>query len=385
VVVLGIVGRTPVAGVAWQALHYLEGFRRIGFDAYYVEDTRDWPYDAERNTVSEDSGYTLRYLGRVMAWAGFGERWAYRAAPEGGRAHGPAAGALPELFATADALVNVTGATVLRDEYLRTPVRIFLETDPFAPEVEVVRGERFTVELLAAHTHHFTFGENLGQADCRIPVGRFPYHVTRQPVVVDWWATDGPPPPGSAAAFTTIASWRQTGKDVEWQGEVYRWSKHLEFLKVVDLPRRVGTPLELALTGADAETARLLTGRGWRLRDGWTLSLDIHPYRQYIRDSLGEFTVSKDQYVRTASGWFSDRSVCYLAAGRPVITQETAFSKFVPTGKGLFAFRTLDDIVAAFDLIGRDHAAHCRAAAELAAEYFAAERVLERLCRDAGL
>jgi hypothetical protein len=383
-VVLGIVGRTPVAGVAWQALHYLEGFRRLGFDVYYVEDTGDWPYDAERNTVTDDCRYTVGYLGRVMEWAGFADRWAYRAAADG-TVYGLSAEVLAEVFATAEVLINVTGATVLREEHLRPPIRIFLETDPLAPEVEVVRGEPFTVNLLAAHTHHFTFGENIGSADCRIPVGRFAYGRTRQPVILDWWAAEALPEPGPAAAFTTIASWRQPGKDVEWQGEIYRWSKHLEFLKVVDLPRRVDAALELALSAMDDETGQLLTGRGWRVRDGFALSLDILPYRGYIQRSLGEFTVSKDQYVRPATGWFSDRSACYLAAARPVITQETAFSKFIPVGKGLFAFRTIEDVVAAFDLIAGDYAGHCRAAADLAAEHFAAERVLGRLCRDAGL
>ncbi len=384
-VVLGIVGRTPVAGVAWQALHYLEGFRRLGFDVYYVEDTGDWPYDPEQNAVTGDGRYTVGYLARVLGWAGLHDRWAYRAAAEGGRCYGIGEAALAELFATADALVNVTGATVLRDEHLRVPVRIFLETDPVVPQIEVAQGERFTTDLLAAHTHHFTFGENLGSPDCPIPLGPFAYRLTRQPIVLDWWATDAATAPAADAPFTTIGSWRQTGKDVEWQGQVYRWSKHLEFLKVIDLPRQAGHALELALTRVDADAVRLLTTHGWRLRDGLALSLELEPYREYIRGSRGEFTVTKDQYVRPRSGWFSDRSACYLAAHRPVITQDTGFSKYIPTGKGLFAFQTIDDILAALDTVARDYEANCRAAAEIAAEYFAAEPVLDRLGREVGL
>jgi hypothetical protein len=382
-VVLGIAARTPVAGVAWQVLHYLEGFRRLGFDVYYVEDTGDWPYDPERNTIGEDSRYPVSYLARLMAWAGFGDRWAYRSGPEGGRLHGLPERTLAEVLGTADAVVNVTGATVLRDEHRRVPVRIFLETDPFVPQVEVARGERFTIDLLSAHTHHFTFGENLGAADCPVPLGPFAYRPTRQPIVLDWWAAEAPPDPG--APFTTVASWRQSGKDIEWQGSLYRWSKHLEFLKFADLPRHTGEPLELALTLVDDEAKRLLTDHGWRLRDGLALSLDIRPYREYLQGSRGEVTVAKDQYVRSWSGWFSDRSACYLAAGRPVVTQETGFSKLLPTGKGLFAFRDLGDIVTALDEIAGDYGGHCRSAREIAAEHFGAEPVLSRLCDEAGL
>ena len=177
----------------------------------------------------------------------------------------------------------------------------------------------------------------------------------------------------------------KSGKDIEWQGDLYRWSKHLEFLKFADLPRHTGEPLELALTLVDDEAKRLLADHGWRLRDGLALSLDIRPYREYLQRSRGEVTVAKDQYVRSWSGWFSDRSACYLAAGRPVVTQETGFSKHLPTGKGLFAFRDRADIVAALDAIAGDHAGHCRAARELAGEYFGAEPVLGRLCDEAGL
>jgi hypothetical protein len=382
-VVLGIAARIPVAGVAWQVLHYLEGFRRLGFDVYYVEDTGDWPYDPERNAISEDSRYPVRYLADIMGWAGFGDRWAYRSGPEGGRLHGLSEPTLAEVLGTADAVVNVTGATVLRDEHRRVPVRIFVETDPFIPQVEVARGERFTIDLLSAHTHHFTFGESVGAADCPIPVGPFAYRPTRQPVVLDWWTAAAPPDP--AAPFTTVASWRQSGKDIEWQGELYRWSKHLEFLKFVELPRRTGAPLELALTLVDDEAKRLLADHGWRLRDGLALSLDIRPYREYLQRSRGEVTVAKDQYVRSWSGWFSDRSACYLAAGRPVVTQETGFSKHLPTGKGLFAFRDLADIATALDEIAGDYAGHCRAAAGIAEECFSAESVLGRLATQAGL
>jgi len=321
-----------------------------------------------------------------MAWCGLGDRWAYRAEPLGGRAFGISELDLARLYRRADAVINLHGATAFRDEHLRVPIRIYLETDPVRPQIEVARGEARAIELLAGHTHHFTFAENLGAADCRVPVGRFEYRPTRQPVVLDWWAQEDSSSNGQAparAAFTTISSWRQSGRDIEWDGETYVWSKHAEFLKFIELPRRTAQPLELALA-ADNETIQLIRGHGWRTIDAVTLSKDIVPYRQYILGSRGEFTVAKDQYVRPRSGWFSDRSACYLAAGRPVITQDTGFAKILPTGRGLFAFETIEDVLCALEAIDRDYAGHCRAALEVAREHFAAEKVLTSLLNQAG-
>jgi hypothetical protein len=287
---------------------------------------------------------------------------------------------------------------LLRAEHLRVPVRIYLETDPVLPQIEVANGNSFSIGLLGAHTHHFTYGENLGAPDCAVPVERFNYHPTRQPVVLDWWKSPAAP---SSGRFTTIASWRQAGKDLAWNGETYTWSKHHEFLKLIDLPRRTPQPLELALalkskTGAngngcaalddgDVEALRLLTSHGWRVIEGLPLSRELSSYRDYIMTSRGEFTVAKDQNVRLRSGWFSDRSACYLAAGRPVVTQDTAFGNFLPTGEGLFAFNTIEEIVAVFEAINSDYERHCRAARAIAEEYFRAETVLAKLVKDSGL
>jgi len=395
-VVLGMMGRMPVAGVTWQFLQYLEGFRRLGFATYYVEDTGEWPYDPDRNTISDDPSYAVRSIGELMRRYGFADHWAYRAVD--GRVYGLSADELDGLLARADALVNVTGATVLREEHRRVPVRIYLETDPVLPQIEVAKGNPFYLDMLGAHTHHFTYGENIGQPDCGVPVtARFPYRPTRPPVVLDWWSEPAVAP---GPAFTTVASWRQAGKDVEWRGETYTWSKHHEFLKIIDLPRRTPQPLELALAirgqpgpsdgwvprdQEDAEAVRLLTAHGWRVTNAMPLSREIAPYRDYIRGSRGELTVAKDQNVRLRSGWFSDRSACYLAAGRPVITQDTAFGKLVPTGAGLFAFRGLEDALAALDAVNADYAAHAAAARETAAGYFRAETVLAKLVEDCGL
>lgn len=381
-VVLGIMGRMPVAGVAWQVLHYLEGFRRLGHSVYYVEDTGDWPYDPEQNTITDDCRYAINHIARLMAWCGLPDRWAYRAARRGDRTFGLSESQLSELLKEADVLINLTGATVLHDAYRRVPIRVYLETDPVQSQIEVAQGRECTIEWLSTHTHHFTYGENLGASDCGVPIVRFEYRPTREPIVLDWWISGAINNlPSDRDAFTTIASWRQSGRDIEWNGEVYTWSKHLEFLKFIDLPRRTGQALELALAlkNEDADVIPLLRSHGWRTVDAIALSKDILSYRDYIVGSRGEFTVAKDQNIRLRSGWFSDRSACYLGAGRPVITQDTGFGKILPTGKGLFAFTTMEDILTALDAIRSDYEGNSRVAREIAAEYFAAEKVVSAL------
>jgi hypothetical protein len=373
----------PFAGVTWQVLHYLEGFRRLGHRVFYLEDTGAWPFDPERGIVSEDAGPTLAYIRRMLERVRLDDAWAYRNAVDG-RVHGASEERLRSELERADALVNVSAVTVLGDEHMRVPVRIYLETDPVLAQIEIAQADQRTIGLLAAHTHHFTYGENFGAPDCNVPVERFTYHPTRQPVILDWWRPrpgDGPPRP----SFTTVASWKQTAKDIEWQGELLTWSKDVQFERVLDLPQRVSRPLELALAIDDDDAVARLSAAGWSVVPARPLSDDIERYREYVRVSAGEFSVAKAQNVRLRSGWFSDRTACYLAAGRPAVVQDTGFGSVLPAGEGLFAFDTIDEAAAAIEAIDTDYDRHARAAAELAREYFDAEVVLGRLLADAGL
>jgi hypothetical protein len=382
-IVTGGLGNMPFAGVAWQVLHYLEGFRRLGHRVFYLEDTGAWPFDPERGIVSEDAGPALAYVRRMLERVQLDDAWAYRDAVDG-RLHGVSEERLRAELDRADALVNVSAVTVLGEEHMQVPVRIYLETDPVLAQIEIAQGNQRTVGLLAAHTHHFTYGENFGAPDCTVPLDRFTYHPTRQPVILDWWRPrpgDGPPRP----SFTTVASWKQTSKDIEWQGELLTWSKDVQFQLVLDLPRRVSRPLELALAIDDDDAVARLSAAGWSVVPARPLSDDLDRYRDYVRVSAGEFSVAKAQYARLRSGWFSDRTACYLAGGRPAVVQDTGFGSVLPRGEGLFAFDTIDEAAAAIDAIDSDYDRHARAAAELAREYFDAEVVLGRLLTDAGL
>ena len=383
VVVFGIAFLYPLAGVTFQFLHYLVGLRRLGWDPYYVEDSSRWVYDPSLGDFTPDPVRNIAAVVPALEAHGFGHRWACRAHALDGRCYGLSATQLRAVYRDATAMLNVTGAQEVREEHLACRRRLYVETDPVASQILVAEGDAKTVEQLSAHDVLFTYGENLGRPDCGVPVERFTWHPTRQPVVLDFWPRGRAP---AEAPYTTIATWRHQ-KDRAFRGETYYWSKEREFLKILDLPKRCPAPLELALdiTPDAPQTAPMLREHGWRVISAAGVSREITTYRDYIRGSRGEFTVAKDQNVRLRSGWFSDRSACYLASGRPVVTQETGFSNVLPSGRGLFGWRSEDDIVAAVEAIATDYRGHCGTARDIAIEYFAAEKVLASLMERAGL
>ena len=381
IIVFGILFWYPLAGVTYQFLHYLIALRRLGYDPYYIEDSGRWIYDPALNDLSPNATPNIEAVVPVLEAHGFGNRWAFRGRYPEGRCYGMTDEQILTLYREADAFLNVTGAQEIREEHMQCRRRIYVESDPFASQVQVATGHASTIATLDAHDTHFTFGENIGQPDCSVPVERYRWLPTRQPVVMDLWQHAYS---AVGAPYTTITTWHNTGKDLTYKGERYYWTKDREFERFLDLPRRRPVPFELAV-GVDDAVLKRLHDHGWRQRRSVDLSASVTGYRDYIQRSRGEFTVARDQYVRPRTGWFSDRSACYLAAGRPVITEDTGFGKFIPTGRGLFAFTTMDDVLRAIDAIESDYDAHCRAAREIAETYFGAERVVESLMSRAGL
>jgi hypothetical protein len=382
-VVLGTLAVNPWAGMAWMHMQIAVGLRRLGHDVYYLETTSSWPYDPAHGTRVDNSDHAVQYLARVSESFGLADRWAYRRSFSDKAWFGLRRGEAEDLLAHADAVLNIAGATRLAEEGLKVGRLVYFGTDPVYDEIMLAKGDEDKRSLIEEHQDFITYGENIGTPDCPIPPLPGLRGKTRQPVLLDLWQGSLP----TKEEFTTVGNWRQDGHDFEYRGETYYWSKHHEFLKFIDLPQRIDQPIELALgLGHLKQSDRhLLESNGWRLTDAHTFTTDPWPYRDYVRASRGEFTVAKDQNVRLRSGWFSERSACYLAAGRPVITQDTGFGNTLPTGEGLFAFNTMEEILAAFDAINSDYGKHSRAAHAIAEEYFKAETVLAKVLDDLGI
>jgi len=385
IVVMGFMGSMPIAGVIWQHIHYIVGLQRLGHDVYYIEDSARLPYNPETFEVGNDYAYAARVLAQLANEFGFEHRWSYcaRYLPQ----H-PTAGLrllkIQQLYREADAIFNVCGTQEFNDDLLQSDSILYIESDPGVEQIKVDKRIRSTIHYLSKHRALFTFGENIGTKQFPVPLHKLRWLPTRQPVATDLWRTRRAPP--ATAVFTSIANWSTSGlKDIEWRGEKYLWSKSREFLRFISAPKRADEPFELATDIKDKKPRARFLANGWRFFSPHQMSIEYWQYRDYIRRSKGEFTVAKDQYVRLHTGWFSDRSACYLAAGRPVVTQETGFTSHYGNHGGLFAFRSLGQVREAVREINADYKKHSRAAYALACEVFEAEKVVAQILEQAGI
>ncbi len=385
IVVMGFMGSMPIAGVIWQHIHYIVGLQRLGHDVYYVEDSARLPYNPETFEVGNEFDYAARLLDQLSREFDFKNRWGFCARYlKGNPTAGLSLGKIRQLYRDADAILNICGTQEFNDDLLKSDRILYVESDPGVEQIKIDKRVRSTINYLRRHRALFTFGENVGTKDFPVPTRGFKWLPTRQPIVTDLWKTNRAP--SRAAVLTSVANWSTSGlKDISWRGEKYLWSKSREFIRFVAAPKKSGETFELATDIKDRQVRMKFERNGWRFTSPLQLSVDYWLYRDYVRRSKGEFTVAKDQYVRLNTGWFSDRSGCYLAAGRPVITQETGFTAHYGGDAGLLAFRSLGEIVEAVKRVNADYAKHSRAAREIALESFEAEKVLESLLDRAGI
>jgi GT2 family glycosyltransferase/glycosyltransferase involved in cell wall biosynthesis/SAM-dependent methyltransferase len=383
VVVLGMMTKIPVAGVVWQTLHYLVGLERLGFETYYVEAHGRTP-SMLMSSVDQDPGALAEdFLDRTLRPWGMGERWSFQTPGDPSATRGVDHRTMVRAFDRAEVVLNLHGGTVPLPEHVATGRLVYVETDPVQPQIELHNGLTETVDFLDQHCAYFTFGENYQHPACGLPVSdRYRFRPTRQPVLVDLWADDARSPGGR---FTTVANWSQPWRSVEYAGGSLGWSKDAEFRRIIDLPSRTSASLELALANCQEADRTDLEAHAWTVVSALDVSADPARYREYIQGSRGEFTVAKEQNVAFCTGWFSDRSATYLAAGRPVVTQDTGFGRVLPTGVGLLTFATADEAAGALDDIESDVARHSSAAVEIAQEYFAYDRVLTDLLEAVGV
>jgi hypothetical protein len=368
IVCAGHLVRYPLGGHSWHHLQYLVGFRRLGHHVTFVEH-HGWPascYDPARNVMTSSPAYGAAYVDGLLAAHGLARDWCYLA--EDGRACGMPREELARRCRDADLYVSLSNVNAI-PEAGACSRRALVDTDPVFTQIGVHGlGPPFDW-----YDVRFTYGENVHRPGCGMPTAGVTWMPTRQPVVLDLWpVTSG----DGRAPLTTVMNWSPRG-ECQHGGRTYG-QKPRSFEPLVDLPRHVGAPLEVALS-APPDVCERLARAGWRLADPLAVTRTPARYQEYVRGSRAEFSVAKHGYVATASGWFSDRSTAYLASGRPVVMEDTGFSDVLPCGRGLLSFRDRAEAVAAIGALSRDYAAHCRTAREIAEAYFDARHVLGRL------
>jgi hypothetical protein len=360
--------RHPVGGHSWHHLQYLVGFMRLGHRVTLFEDW-GWPdscYDVARNVMTPDPTYGIDYTLNLLRPHGLENDWCYLA--QDGTAHGMTREALAARLRECDAYFNLSGVNYI-PETDAARRRVLVDTDPVFTQIG---GHGFKVPF-SDYTARFTYGENVGRSGCTMPTAGVSWLPTRQPVVLDLW----PVTPGDAGRpVTTVINWAAYG-DRTHEGRIYG-QKDREFEPFFTLPNDMSARAEIAVNGPPPIKDRLAAG-GWQTLDPRDVTRDPFAYQRFIAGSKAEFCVAKHGYVATRSGWFSDRTTAYLASGRPAVVQDTGFSDFLPTGRGLLSFRTPDEARAALRSLDDDYASHCAAARAVAGSQFDSRKVLEAL------
>jgi hypothetical protein len=374
-IIVGAMAARPWrGGHSWAYLNYVLGFTLLGLETYYVEYLgRDVCVDAAGNPAEFAHSASAAYFRSVVERFGLGSHAALL--EEEGTGHvGLGHREIAEIAARVDLLINLGGRSVPESVFLRPRRRVYVDLDPGYTQIW---SERYGIDVnLEGHDVYFTVGLNLGQSDCPVPTCGARWEKMLPPVVLGEW-------PGAAApgpAYTTVAEWRGFSP-IEWKG-VWYGQKMDEFLRLLELPQKVSVPLELCLDINAEEPGRAaLEAHGWNVVRAAELVADPDSYRRYIAGSRGEFTAVKHAYTAGRTGWFSDRSACYLAAGRPVVLQDTGIGAHVPTGAGLLTFTDLEGAAEALDRVEREYPAHAAAARRLAREHLDARRVLAEMLK----
>jgi hypothetical protein len=364
----GIIARYPFGGVTWCSLMYLLGLRALGHEVFYIEDTGECVYDPIQNSRAIDPRYGTSYIRDTLGRFGLGDRWAF--VNYDGGYHGRSADEVRRFAAGADLFINLSGGSWFwRDEYARIPRKVFVDSDPAFTQLAIAKAEPWYVEFFRRFDHLFTFGSNIGTPASGVPVGTFTWHKTWQPITLEDWCTDEVP----RDRFTSVMTWQiESFTDVGG-------NKDQEFVKFIELPSRTAQRFELAINGP----RQLLRRYGWDAVDAMAVSRTPWGYRDFVHGSKAEFGVAKHTYVVNRSGWFSDRSECYLASGRPALVQDTGWTAHLPSGEGLLAFSNVEEALDGIDRINADYDRHARRAREIAREHFDANRVLPKFLETA--
>ncbi|MEA2093021.1 MAG: hypothetical protein U9P11_00485 [Pseudomonadota bacterium] len=374
IIVTGYMIRHPLAGNMLAYFHYVLGFHRLGHEVCYLEESgwRNACYNPESGSYSDDPSYGIHAVRALLESHDISVPVGY-VNRNTGAVSGNCDSDLERLLSSADLLLNIGGVCSL-PQFALSPRRALIDMDPLFTQLGFFAGED-----LHDYDVHFSYGSNIGRPGSSVPTCGIDWLPVAPPVVPAIWQesarSTGMHSPD--APFTTVCNWSAYGA-VEHEGERYG-QKDVEFLRLLELPGHVSRRLALAVSGADAGTRQMFEAAGWSVCNAADISSDVSGYQRYIAGSRGEFSAAKQAYVKTRSGWFSDRSVCYLAAGRPVIVQDTGIGDWLTTGQGVLTFSSMDQAIDRIEQVEADYAAHCEAAIQVADQVFSYKVVLPRL------
>ncbi len=383
IIVGGMVGQFPLGGVAWDYFHYVLALHELGHDVYYHEDTNTWPYNPSIREPSSDGIYNATFIRTFFEKhaPALVDKWHYRLLQN--ECFGMSKEAFDEVVKTCDVYLNVSGVCMLPDNLPAKCRKAFLDSDPGYNQFglqelldnEGPKAKRY-VEVAEQHDVHLTYAENIRAEDCKLPLAGLNWITTRPTVTLPHWRDAMNTPLPVDAAFTTVMTLdlSKEAKRLHYKGVDY-YDKRPEFEKFISLPKRV-PDVTLTLAIGNNKGLEPVLANGWKVVDAHDASLTPEAYRDFIAQSAGEWSIAKNVYAATNSGWFSCRTCCYLAAGRPAVVQDTTWSRYVPSGNGLIAFNSLDEAAAGLESLRRNPQQHRAAAYDVAREYLAPDRVV---------
>ena len=376
IVVGGYIVGFPLGGMTWHHLNYLLGLHELGHEVWFLEDSGSYslPYNPITWKCEPDSSYGRAYLERTFAQYGLPLRYCYYSEFQN-QYFGLNESELNDLLKRADLLLCVSGVTPMRADRPRPRRTAVIDTDPVFTQLRMSHDGDF-LSYFRQFDSVATFGRLIGTDVCPLPTHGIKWIPTNQPIVLRHW----PVLATHSRQFTTVGKWEHTSeRHLEFNGRKFFSSKGVEWMKMIDLPRRTKWEMAIGMSTMSGDAKHEFTAHGWHLLDPEAATISCDSYQRFIQNSAGEFTVAKEIYAGLPSGWFSDRSAAYLAAGRPVVTQSSGFERWLPTGDGLFSFHDLDEAEGALETIAADYPHHASTARQIAEQYFDSDVVLKEL------
>ncbi len=370
--------RYPLGGMLSGPLQWLVGLARLGHDVFLVEKSgyANSCYDPVQDAMSDDCAYGVATVNALLARFDLHDKWCF--ADAAGRYHGLSRQGITDVFKSADLFIDMGTHGSWLDEAAASGLRALIDGEPGYTQMKMEK--RLALgDTPASYDYYYTVGCNIGTARSSAPSAGKQWRHVFHPVAVELFRTE---PPNPGAAFTTVMNW-QAHEPLEFEGRTYG-QKDVEFARFMDLPTLVRATLEVAVSGRNVPVSKLRES-GWQLRDAHQVTMSVDSFTEYVRNSMGEFSVCKNVFTATNSGWFSERSAAYLASGRPVVVQDTGLGGQLPSGAGLFTFRTVAEAAAAIDEVRADYERHSKSAREVACEFLDAPRVLGKFLRELGI